>query len=828
MISSPPQEAEHVRGKSLTPESPRPQHLPSPSNIPILEKQMDPMFNESSLSIGTPASFQSYTQQNQTPRVQSSASYYTDQQGTSNYQNAAGNGVVGAGPNDFSQATAYGGRFGSHTQDTSIQSFPSQNHAPAPSYSEAKSTPVQDTRPAYPYDSNPYPTPQTQAQPAQGTQFQSQANNDGGVVVNFQAILDNLSTAVGNDGANDRNAAPSMPSQPQGHTPISSLPAAPNLPPRPPPQDKPATHPNYNPNDDIRSYHPHNQKPQGVQYRGAGQLPPLNVRGGAGNPQMDGVSASRLNQSPSTPGYGRHSTDLRSASPDDEDARWPPEINKLYEEFLDDERKFVTDGQWDQFPVGSRLFIGNLPTEKVTKRDIFHRFFRHGKLAQISIKQAYGFVQFLDSSSCYKALQAEQGQAVRGRKMHLEISKPQRNTKKADGNTNGARRRSRSPDYTRGGTGQQGQRNDRYGGNQNAMSPRDRDNRRFRDDYRPLRSPSPPRGGRGMRGRDRSRDRYDRKRSRSRSPLGRGGGRYRSPSPRSYSDDDLPLPHRAPPQIPDVQVLVVNDLPRDFIAWVEDAFRQRGLRIDVLILSPRLSEAAVVRRQIVEGVLAIVKLNAATLAKSKVNVQVFDRRGGADNIRFDEYADLDPATAAMLVINAKQTQAQLVQPPVPHLYGHSYSTPPVPTPTYAPQPPPGQYPPTPTNNTPNLSNLISSLDSNGLSQLLGAMSHNNPSQAPPQPPAAGLTSDLARLLGSVSAPPAQPPAYAPRPSQPPQSPQTYPNSYQNPALASLLGGQGPLQPTPPAAPPVQTPTQPSPAGQPDMNEIMAQLAKYQR
>ena len=73
----------------------------------------------------------------------------------------------------------------------------------------------------------------------------------------------------------------------------------------------------------------------------------------------------------------------------------------------------------------------------------------------------------------------------------------------------------------------------------------------------------------------------------------------------------------------------------DFIRWVEDTFRQQGLRIDVLILSPRLSEAAVVRRQIVEGVLAIVKLNASALAKSKVNLQVFDRRGGAGNVQFN-------------------------------------------------------------------------------------------------------------------------------------------------------------------------------------------------
>lgn len=63
------------------------------------------------------------------------------------------------------------------------------------------------------------------------------------------------------------------------------------------------------------------------------------------------------------------------------------------------------------------LCAGNLPTERVTKRDLFHIFHKYGKLAQVSIKQAYGFIQFLDSSACKKALDAEQGAVVRGRKI---------------------------------------------------------------------------------------------------------------------------------------------------------------------------------------------------------------------------------------------------------------------------------------------------------------------------------------------------------------------------------------------------------------------------
>jgi hypothetical protein len=139
----------------------------------------------------------------------------------------------------------------------------------------------------------------------------------------------------------------------------------------------------------------------------------------------------------------------------------------------------------------------------------------------------------------------------------LEISKPQRNTKKADQQPAPPRRRSRSPDYTRGGTGPT--RDGRYPPNNNSMSPRDRERRfRDRDDYRPPRSPSPR--GRGMHSRDRSRERYDmRHRSRSRTPP----RRYRSPSPRRDYIDDLNLPRRMPQEVPDVQVLVLNEgIPR--------------------------------------------------------------------------------------------------------------------------------------------------------------------------------------------------------------------------------------------------------------------------
>jgi hypothetical protein len=263
-----------------------------------------------------------------------------------------------------------------------------------------------------------------------------------------------------------------------------------------------------------------------------------------------------------------------------------------------------------------------------------------------------------------------------------------------------------------------------------------------------------------------------------------------------------------------VQVIVVDDLSREFIGWVEDIFRQRGLRIDVLILSPRLSEAAVVRRQIIEGVLAIVKLNSAAMATGRISLQVFDRRGGPGKVQFEEYADLDPTTAAMLALTKKQSLVTNSSAAIPLPYAPTYSAAPATAAPYATaQPPAYQYPPT--SDTPQLSNLISSLDSNSLQKLLGAMSQNSAPQAP-QPPA-GLAPDLARLLGSMSAPP----------SQQPSTPAAFQNPYVNPALASIMS-QAQSQQASQGRATGPAPNQPSPAAQPDMNAIMAQLASYRQ
>jgi hypothetical protein len=98
----------------------------------------------------------------------------------------------------------------------------------------------------------------------------------------------------------------------------------------------------------------------------------------------------------------------------------PPE-ERLYEKFLENEREVVQHARWDQFPMGSRMFIGNLPTDRVGKKDIFRLFYPYGRLAQISMKQAYGFVQFYDKEDCDNAIRTQQGMYLTGRKVRMSF-----------------------------------------------------------------------------------------------------------------------------------------------------------------------------------------------------------------------------------------------------------------------------------------------------------------------------------------------------------------------------------------------------------------------
>ncbi|KAL6919115.1 hypothetical protein ACHAP8_002952 [Fusarium lateritium] len=464
------------------------------------------------------------------------------------------------------------------------------------------------------------------------------------------------------------------------------------------------------------------------------------------------------------------------------------EYQRQWNQFLVDEQQYMSDAKWDRFPEGSRIFIGtrsasgaskngahifsagNLSSDKVSKRDVFDLFHRFGRLAQISLKSAYGFVQYHSIDEGQRAMDNLQGIEIKGRRIHLEVSRVQDKSKKE---------RARSPDKNK--SRDNGRRNDRHG-------------HQTRDDYRSSRGHSPHRNDHG-RDESYSRDRgyYDgsRGRGRSRSPgYGRNDNdsyRRRSPSPygrsRHGSEPELPG-RRYGADVPDVQIILQQEINREFVNWVKQAFTSKGLRCEVMFLSSKLPKDAVVQQQAAEGVHAVVDLDLRAQNLGKIPVQAFDRSAGSNNIRFNQYADLDPLTAAEVILRAKASGG-------PSSYGQQYgasgygAAPYGGQPAYQPPvasfvapPPPGQYgqpPPAPVNVA-NIANLMGQLDPASLQQLLaqvqgGAQNPPLPQTNPMAPVAGAPHADIQALLGNLGTNPAA------QQSQPPPPHGAYGPSY---------------------------------------------------
>jgi len=336
------------------------------------------------------------------------------------------------------------------------------------------------------------------------------------------------------------------------------------------------------------------------------------------------------------------------------------------------------------------------------------------------------------------------------------------------------------------------------------------------------------------------------------------------------------MPRRNPDNVPDVQAILLDEVDRTFVGYILQTFRDRGLRCEAFHVIRGVSLAAVINRQIVEGVQAIVKIYRRSQVNSKIHLQLFNRSVGMHNVSWDNYEDLDAHVAADLVLKAKSTHMAPVPPQ--QFPSQQYQQPPYGAAHYG-QPPqqmppqiPPQHPPqaggTPPN--PNVQNLITALDGPGLQKLLGALNQNPQSPHNPQPPQAyqGLqhpqnpqypqhpqqsqapqqpaqNQDLATLLSTVARQQPQQQQQQGYPNRgPPQQPYQQPgaqapntNLANNPALAQLLNRPQPgiqpqhgmqpqqgyqqLQDMPPQH-------QQQQMQQPNVQDVMAQLANYQR
>lgn len=64
--------------------------------------------------------------------------------------------------------------------------------------------------------------------------------------------------------------------------------------------------------------------------------------------------------------------------------------------------------------LDSRVFIGNMPSDKVTRLDMEKLFEPYGKLLGVSLHKSYGFVQYEKEEEAKKAVEAMHGHNLHG------------------------------------------------------------------------------------------------------------------------------------------------------------------------------------------------------------------------------------------------------------------------------------------------------------------------------------------------------------------------------------------------------------------------------
>ena len=387
--------------QDLSPVSAIPVHIPEPSNIPVLRRQTDPVFNMTSThleSVAAPAD----------PLVSNDDSPSADSSFSDAYRDApvkTGERMDLTASSSSEDIDDYAMTFESDgeeladvldtsrtdiVQETNSFTVPALERESPSSVASHDYTPtalLQSHPEAHSHHTSPFPTLPTTSEaaaaipsdsPAEQTpidsiKVQTHAYDDvGNGGIDIQQLLDNITANA------QKNETTVVPQASSGALPkvASALPAHSSLPPRP-------NLPQKRPYDDGKYHAPAPGLPKipsqyippppgvaapiiatgapGTSIDSRGGLPPPPTASfqppppSASGP-MTPASYNQMNRS-SVQATQKPFVDARDEA-DESEAKWGPEIQKLYDEFLADERMYVTEGLWDRFPLGSRLFIG--------------------------------------------------------------------------------------------------------------------------------------------------------------------------------------------------------------------------------------------------------------------------------------------------------------------------------------------------------------------------------------------------------------------------------------------------------------------------------------
>ena len=378
MTPSPPPDTPLFRGNELTPESPLPVHVPEPANIPVLENQIDPVFNLMSTHLNSAPPPMSVP-------TMDPATYSTE------ISLAAGEGDMHGASAEVTQdeCTQEQGNTEKETAVPMADAMPQQTQSesvePGSLTHAAQALDIADptsatTQAGVMSASNVHESAQASSEDqsqASAAEAAASARAEAPFeAVNYQALIDNIIPSNNVDVASEiRTAAQPVADASENPQPASLLSPthslSAGLPPRPPPQEKPAIHHNYHAEEDIRAYHYPNlaQTPTTPQNGAFPNTPPFPTAapapGTSGLPTAPPSGAAypasgASNHPPDREQQARNVEAARRANVGDRHDKtpWAPEIQKLYDKFLTEEQVYTAEGTWDRFPKDSRLFVG--------------------------------------------------------------------------------------------------------------------------------------------------------------------------------------------------------------------------------------------------------------------------------------------------------------------------------------------------------------------------------------------------------------------------------------------------------------------------------------
>ena len=71
--------------------------------------------------------------------------------------------------------------------------------------------------------------------------------------------------------------------------------------------------------------------------------------------------------------------------------------------------------------LDSRVFIGNLPSDKITRLDVEKLFTEFGTVLGVSLHKSYGFVQYDNVESARKAVESMHGNLLQGSTLGMYV-----------------------------------------------------------------------------------------------------------------------------------------------------------------------------------------------------------------------------------------------------------------------------------------------------------------------------------------------------------------------------------------------------------------------